>query len=83
MRHLERLVTPLLGGGAVQQGGTGGSGAGGGGLSSFKLPPDCLLSIPKWGKAMGWSARDDAMLLVGEAPSHHRMIMIPYEVPLL
>ena len=26
---------------------------------------DIQLSIPKWGKACGWSARDDAMLMLG------------------
>jgi len=26
---------------------------------------DIQLSIPKWGKACGWTARDDAMLMLG------------------
>ena len=26
---------------------------------------DIQLSIPKWGKACGWSPRDDAMLMLG------------------
>ena len=41
--------------------------AAGGQLSLFKLPLECQMTVPKWGKAIGWSVRDDAMLLVGKS----------------
>lgn len=34
--------------------------------SGFSLAPEWQCPVPKWGKAMGWGPRDDAMLLMGK-----------------
>lgn len=34
--------------------------------SLFKLDAGSQLPPPKWGKLLGWTAREDAMLLLGE-----------------
>ncbi|GAX85223.1 hypothetical protein CEUSTIGMA_g12643.t1 [Chlamydomonas eustigma] len=65
MRQLERLVAPVLAAAEAvqtsQQAGPGRQQL----SSSFKLPSDCILPCPKWGKIIGWNAKEDAMLLMG------------------
>ena len=46
-------------------------------LSAFKLPVDCQVSVPKWGKAIGWGSKDDAMLLAGESMALIGITLLP------